>query len=188
MSAADAPPALALAGPAARRAPLLLPLPALGCLPGELALAVLLLLPLRWRVQAEAVCRGWRAALRVPALWHRLDLAPMAAAATDAVLDALTARANGQLRFVDVSGCGHVSARALLRVAAAAAPGGALTIRAPALWWSSDQARVPRGTLATRALRRWRLISQRALIKLTSAALARLRARSWWTRCASCRT
>jgi hypothetical protein len=119
---------------------------ALGPLPPDLSLLVLLRLPLRERVRAECVCRAWCAALRAPLLWRRLDASPLGAAATDAVVDSLAARAGpGGLRRLDVSGCPRVSVRALLRATApgAAAPAG-LRITAPALWWSSDQVRARR--------------------------------------------
>lgn len=125
-AAAPAPPALAL-----------------GALPPELALAVLLRLPLRERVAAEAVCRGWRCALRAPALWTALDLSPLGNGASDDVALLLARRAAGRLRSLDASNCANLSVPALLNCAELA--GGhadaALAIRAPSAWWSSKQAR-----------------------------------------------
>ena len=141
--------AAAAAAPAPAVAP---PQPAvslvLGTLPAELALCVLLRLPLKERVAAEAVCRGWRAALRAPELWARLDLSPLGGRVGDDLALALAARAGAGLRSLDVSNCSQVTVDALLRCAAAVGehPDAQLAVRAPASWWSAKQARRPRST------------------------------------------
>jgi hypothetical protein len=134
------------------------PLLALGPLPSDLTLLVLCRLPLRERVRAEAVCRGWRLALRAPDLWRRLNLSPLGTAATDVLLDALVARTAtaGGLRRLNLSGCERVSVGAMLRAAHAGGAGGGgggggasaggggeggLRITAPSVWWNSDQVR-----------------------------------------------
>jgi hypothetical protein len=121
----------------------------LGTLPAELALSVLLRLPLKERVAAEAVCRGWRAALRAPELWSRLDLSPLGGRVGDDLALSLAARAGAGLRSLDVSNCSQVTVDALLRCAAAVGehPDAQLALRAPASWWSAKQARSPRNAL-----------------------------------------
>jgi hypothetical protein len=80
-------------------------------LPPPLVQLVLALLPADARLQAAAVCRAWRAALRDNSLWTRLDLSPaagLARAATDKLLRAAAARCGGGLKALDASHCPRV--------------------------------------------------------------------------------
>jgi hypothetical protein len=69
------------------------------------------------------VCRGWRAVMRERSLWLRLDLSEasggLARPATDALLRAAAARADGQLHSLDASACQLITHEALLAVLAA---------------------------------------------------------------------
>jgi hypothetical protein len=100
---------------------------ALAPLPHALALYVFSLLPLDQRMRCAEVCRGWRAVLRDPGLWRRLDLSASGVSpnrVTDGLLHAATARAHGELVALDLTDCNRVTFYALL--ADLTANGGAL--------------------------------------------------------------
>jgi hypothetical protein len=101
---------------------------ALASLPHALVLHILSLLPVDTRLRCAEVCRGWRAVLRDPGLWRRLDLTASGVSPnrepTDALLHAAAARAGGQLGALDVSCCDAITREALL--AAVTANGGTL--------------------------------------------------------------
>jgi hypothetical protein len=91
-------------------------------LPHALVLLIFGLLAVDARARCSAVCRGWRAVLRDRSLWTRLDLSAasgVAVRATDAVLRGAAARAAGGLHTLILTGCGDITADALLAVARA---------------------------------------------------------------------
>jgi hypothetical protein len=97
---------------------------AFAVLPPALTLHILSLLPVDARLLAAAVCRGWRAQLAERTFWTRLDVSSSSGitrVATDALLRAASARAQGALRSLDVTGCqrADLSDAAVLAVARA---------------------------------------------------------------------
>jgi hypothetical protein len=101
--------------------------PSFSLLPPSLVLHVFSLLPADARARAACVCRGWRVTLDELSLWTRLDLSAASGVrvrVTDAVLAGVAAKARGQLRELDVSGCVAVTFDTVL--AAVVANGGTL--------------------------------------------------------------
>jgi hypothetical protein len=96
---------------------------ALPALPHALVLLIFALVPVDQRLRCAEMCRGWRAVLRERSLWLRLDLSAasggLARPATDALLRAAAARADGQLHSLDVSACQLITDEAVLAVLAA---------------------------------------------------------------------
>jgi hypothetical protein len=92
-------------------------------------LLVFLRLPLDTRLRCAEVCRSWRQAASTPLLWARLDLSSVVKSASDGLLRAAAARAAGQLRSLDVSGCAAVTHAALLDAVAAQHAGSLRTLR-----------------------------------------------------------
>ena len=94
----------------------------LTAMPRHVAHKILALLPADERARVAKTARGWHALLTDRGLWTRLDLSPAAgvtATINDAALYAAAARAGGELRELDVTGCEMMSPAALRAVAAA---------------------------------------------------------------------
>jgi hypothetical protein len=92
---------------------------ALSPLPHAIVLDVFARLPVDERARCACVCRGWRAVMREPSLWTRLDLSPSSGVrvrVTGAVLQRASGLARGTLQALDVSGCDERIARDLLAV------------------------------------------------------------------------
>ena len=109
----------------------------LGAFPAEVLVLIFALVPADVRPQLALVCSAFRAALRSPALWARLDLSAAAGIRreiTDARLRAFAARfaerAGGRLQALDVSGCRGLTRDALAAVVGAN-PGVELTLCHP---------------------------------------------------------
>ena len=84
--------------------------------------AIFARLPADGRARAACVCRGWRELISDPALWLRLDLSReggVSCYVDDAALHAASARAQGRLEALDVTGCVNVRQLALHRAVVA---------------------------------------------------------------------
>jgi hypothetical protein len=93
--------------------------PTLATLPLPLAMYILSLLPVHTRLLCRAVCVRWRALASSPELYAIVSLTRGLGAvpprlATDVLLAAAAAAAAGQLRSLDVRGCGGVSYEGVL--------------------------------------------------------------------------
>lgn len=82
--------------------------------------AVFLILSLREQLRARGVSRAWRDFLNDPKLWQVVDLQSEAQARdVSALLHAVSSRAAGQMRSLDVSDCSSLSVEDLANVARA---------------------------------------------------------------------
>ena len=76
---------------------------ALPPLPLELVWLVFAWLPVDERLLLNAVCRSWRAALREPSVWRKLDFSCSTRLVTREMIHAALRCARGQLRVLDLS-------------------------------------------------------------------------------------
>ena len=91
-------------------------------LPHTVALKIFCLIPADQRARIALVCRAWRDAVADPDAWTRLCLywgSGVSVAVTDATLRAAAARANGQLRVLDVDNCDALTPAAIMDVVTA---------------------------------------------------------------------